>query len=276
MPDHPLVSAVVTTHNRKERLKRALDSVKAQTYRNIELVVVDDGSKESVQDVVLEYEQIVGRVIFHRNETAKGACSARNKGIELASGEFIAGLDDDDEWMPGRIQKLMESYEDNYAFVTSDVLHIYPNRELVWKKDAVITLERLLYSNQVGNQGLIKRERLVEIGGFGESLSSAQDYDLWVRLCERYGPVRNVQQPLQKIHLEHDGEQITTPKNQLKGYLQFYSKYKHMMNRDQQRYQLYTIRKATGKATKLSDLIKWVPSKYFWKEFKVFLLKKFG
>jgi glycosyltransferase involved in cell wall biosynthesis len=276
MPDYPLVSAVVTTHNRKDLLRRALDSVKAQTYQDLELVVVDDGSLESVEEIVSEYEKTIYNVIFHRNDVPKGACAARNKGIELAGGEFIAGLDDDDEWMPERIHKLVNSYRDEDAFVTSDVLHIYPNRELVWKKDAVITLERLLYSNQVGNQGLIKRERLIEVGGFDESLSSAQDYDLWVRLCERYGPIRNVQEPLQKIHLEHEGEQITSPKNQLKGYLQFYEKHKHLMSRDQKRYQLYTIQKATGKANSLSDLIKWVPVKFIWKELKVFLLRKLG
>ena len=276
MSDYPLVSAVVTTHNRKDFLKRALDSVKAQTYQNLELVVIDDGSTESVESIVSEYERSVGRVLYHRNEKAKGACAARNKGIELSNGEYIAGLDDDDEWMPGRIQKMMDAHRDENAFVTSDVLHIYPNRKLVWKKDAVITLERLLYSNQVGNQGLIKNERLLEIGGFDESLSSAQDYDLWVRLSERYGPIRNVQEPLQKIHLDHDGEQITTPRNQLKGYLQFYNKHKHLMNRGQRRYQLYTIRKATGKANRLSDLINWVPAKFLWKELKVFLLRKLG
>lgn len=276
MTEYPLVSAVVTTHNRKDLLRRALDSVKAQTYQHLELVVVDDGSEESAKQVVHEYEDAFDRVVFHRNEVPKGACAARNKGIELANGVFIAGLDDDDEWMPERIQKLVNAYRDEDAFVTSDVLHIYPNRELVWKKDTLITLERLLYSNQVGNQGLIKKERLIEVGGFDESLSSAQDYDLWVRLCERYGPIRNVQEPLQKIHLEHEGEQITSPKNQLKGYLQFYEKHKHLMNRDQKRYQLYTIRKAVGKAKSLLDLIMWVPPKFLWKEFKVFLLRKFG
>jgi len=276
MTEYPLVSAVVTTHNRKDLLRPALDSVKAQTYQHLELVVVDDGSEESAKQVVHEYEDAFDRVVFHRNEVPKGACAARNKGIELANGVFIAGLDDDDEWMPERIQKLVNAYRDEDAFVTSDVLHIYPNRELVWKKDTLITLERLLYSNQVGNQGLIKKERLIEVGGFDESLSSAQDYDLWVRLCERYGPVRNVQEPLQKIHLEHEGEQITSPKNQLIGYLQFYEKHKHLMSRDQKRYQLYMIRKAVGKANSLSDLIMWVPPKFLWKEFKVFLLRKFG
>lgn len=276
MDENPLVSAVVTTHNRKDLLRRALDSVRGQSYKNLELVVVDDGSLEPVDEIVSGYKKTIQKVIFHRNENPEGACAARNKGIKLARGTFIAGLDDDDEWMPKRIQSLMDAYDDRYALVTSDVIHIYQNRELVWNKDPVITLERLLYSNQVGNQGLIRRERLKEVGGFDESLSSAQDYDLWVRLCDKFGPIRNVQEPLQKIHLEHEGEQITTSKNQLKGYLQFYIKHKHLMSRDQKRYQLYTIRKAVGKANSLTDLFTWVPPKFLWKEFKVFLLRKFG
>lgn len=274
MVDEPLVSAVVTTHNRRGLLRRALDSVKAQSYSNIELVVVDDGSEISVKDIVSDYESSFKRVVFQRNDEPKGACTARNIGIAMSSGEFIAGLDDDDEWMPNRIQELLKAHDDKYAFVTSDVLHVYKNRKLVWSKDKVITLERLLYSNQVGNQGLIKRSRLIEVGRFDESLRSAQDYDLWVRLCEEYGPICNVKKPLQKIHLEHEGEQITEPKNQLKGYLQFYSKHKHLMNRDQRRYQLYTIRKATGKANSIPDLLRWVPSRFLWKELKVFILKK--
>lgn len=275
MSELPLVSVIVTTHNRKDLLRRALNSVRAQTYQHLELIVIDDGSDKSVQGIVNELQGFEN-ITFYRNEVAKGACAARNKGLELASGEFVAGLDDDDEMMSGRIRKLINAHNDSFSFVTSDVIHVYQNRELIWNKDEVISLERLLYSNQVGNQGLIKRDRLIELGGFDESLSSAQDYDLWVRLCERYGPVRNVQEALQIIHLEHEGEQITTPKNQLKGYLQFYSKHKHLMNRDQRKYQLYTIRKAVGKANRLSDLFKWVPTKFLWKEFKVFFLRRFG
>lgn len=270
----PLVSVILTTHNRNKLLRRALNSVRSQSYKNLELIVIDDGSETSVQPILKDYERSMV-VRFFRNEVAKGACAARNKGIELASGEFIAGLDDDDEMMSERVEKLVDAYDDRFAFVTSDVLHIYKNRELVWSKDKVITLQRLLYSNQVGNQGLIKRTRLIEVGGFDESLKAAQDYDLWVRLCKKYGPIKNIQVPLQKVYIEHEGEQITKPKNQLEGYLQFYQKHKELMNRDQRLYQLYTIRKATGKAGSIIDLFAWVPAKFLWKELKVFLLSKF-
>lgn len=272
--DKPLVSAVVTTHNRTSLLPRALDSVAAQTYSNLELVVVDDGSDEDVSQIVESYREVLP-VRFIRNERAAGACRARNQGIEAAGGEFVAGLDDDDQWEIPRIEKLMDAYSAEYSFVTSDVRMMYRKGAPVWRKKAIITLDDLLYSNYVGNQGLIKRERLLRVGGFDESLDAAQDYDLWIRLAEEYGPVKNVQEPLQNIYLEHGGGRISNPADQLRGYLRFYQKHKPMMNRSQRKYQLFNIRKATGKVSGPSDLIGWVPPHRYWKEFKIWLIDKF-
>ncbi|PAU93042.1 hypothetical protein CK503_14070 [Aliifodinibius salipaludis] len=274
MSELPLVSAIVTTHNRADLLPRALDSVAVQSYENIELVVVDDGSDDPFRSIVAKYEDILP-VRYLRNEQAHGACRARNQGIEAASGIFVAGLDDDDAWTEDRIEKLVKAYDDDFAFVTSDVQMMYEKGAPVWGKPKVISLEKLLYSNYVGNQGLIKKERLLKVGGFDESLDAAQDYDLWIRLCERFGPIKNVQQPLQKVYLDHDGERITNPKDQLRGYLAFYQKHKKKMNRSQRKYQLYNIRKATGKVSGLSELLGWVPPHRWWKEIKSWILKTF-
>lgn len=273
MNEKPLVSAIVTTHNRLELLPRALDSVAVQSYPNVELVVVDDGSEEDVAPIVAHYKEILS-VIFIRNREPKGACRARNKGIEAASGVFIAGLDDDDAWTEHRLEKLIEAYSDSYAFVTSDVHMMYKNRTSVWRKPAEITLDDLLYSNYVGNQGLIKKERLLAVDGFDESLTAAQDYDLWIRLAERFGTIKNVQEPLQNIHLEHSGQRISNPRDQLRGYLKFYQKHKSKMNRSQRKYQLYNIRKATGKVTGFADMIGWVPFHRYWKEVKSLMAEK--
>lgn len=269
----PLVSAVVTTHNRPQLLTRALDSVAVQTYENIELIVVDDGSEQTVDSIVDKYKEVLP-VQLIRNNTSLGACRARNQGIDAANGVFIAGLDDDDEWAEERIEKLVEVYADEYAFVTSDVRIMYKKGAPVWKKPKEISLDDLLYSNYVGNQGLIPRERLLEVGGFDESLDAAQDYDLWIRLTERYGTVRNVQEPLQNIYLDHDSERISNPKDQLLGYLKFYQKHKSKMNRSQRKYQLYNIRKATEKVSGLKELLLWVPPHRWWKEVKGYILAK--
>lgn len=273
MKDFPLITALITTHNRPHLLPRAIESVTRQTYPNIQLVVVDDGSKEDAGIIVKQFSDVLP-VKFHRNNVSKGACASRNTGISLADGVFIAGLDDDDEWMPTRLEKLYNAYADEYSFSTSDIFQVYTKRTLVWKKKSVITLHDLLFSNQVGNQGLIKKERLEEVGGFDETLVAAQDYDLWIRLCERYGNVINVREPLQKVYLQHSGNQITRPENQLKGYLQFYNKHASKMNYAQKKYQLFKIRKATGKVNSLFDLIGWVPFHKLWKETKVYIGQK--
>lgn len=267
MSELPLITALVTTHNRPQLLQRALDSVAVQSYPNLELVVVDDGSQTDVYPIVATYEEVLP-VRFIRHEYAKGACRARNRGIEAAAGEFIAGLDDDDAWVNKRIERLLQAYDDRFSFVTSDVRMFYKKGNPVWKKPRKITFNNLLYNNYVGNQGLIRTKRLLDVGGFDESLVAAQDYDLWIRLSEKYGPIRNVTEPLQNIYMEHGGDRITNPRDQLRGYLQFYQKHKAKMNHAQRKYQLYNIRKAMGRAGGLFDLLRWVPPHRYWKEIK--------
>lgn len=255
-------------------LPRALASVRNQSYGNIEIVLVDDGSTDRTPDVIKEFEY--GNELIHlRNENSKGACRARNQGIEASSGIFIAGLDDDDEWHPDRIALLMKAYSDEFACITSDVRLVYPKRTVKWSKEKVITFNDLLYSNRVGNQVLVRKERLVAVGGFDESLEAAQDYDLWLRLSEAYGPIKNINTPLQSIHLDHDAEQITNPKSQLSGYLNFYKKHKSKMNRTQRKYQLFHIRRAQGKVDTLTEIFGWVPPSYWVKETKRYLAEGF-
>lgn len=271
---NPLVSAVITTRNRAGMLPRALSSVRSQSYENMEIVVVDDGSTDITPKVLDDFKY--GKGFVHlRNEISKGACRARNMGIEAASGTFIAGLDDDDEWHPDRIMLLMKDYTDDFACITSDVRLVYPKRTVRWSKEKVITFNELLYSNRVGNQVLVRKERLLEIGGFDENLEAAQDYDVWLRLSESYGPIKNVTKPLQTIYLNHDAEQITNPKSQLAGYLSFYKKHKFKMNRTQKTYQLFHIRRAQGKVNSFMEILSWVPPSYWLKEAKRYLADRY-
>jgi len=272
--DEPLVSAVITTKNRADLLPRALESVHRQSYPNLEIVVVDDGSTDGTTEVLREYAAKYS-IILIRNENSQGACRARNQGIAAAGGDFIAGLDDDDEWHPRRVELLLEAYRDDFSCVTSDVELVYPNRTLTWKKEKLITYNDLLYSNQVGNQVLVKKERLQAVGGFDESLVAAQDYDLWLRLSKDYGPVRNISKPLQKIYMEHGAEQITKARTQLAGYLSFYAKHKSEMNVAQRRYQLFNIRRAQGKVTSFSEIFGWVPSSFWMKEVRRYFADRF-
>ncbi len=262
---NPLISAIITTHNRADLLPRALDSVIAQTYKNIELIVVDDGSSDNTPEVIQKYKEQYP-LKYIQNKQSLGASAARNKGIEAASGKFITGLDDDDEWHEDRISELVAAYSDEYSCVTSDTKMIYPNGEVIWKKKKVIDLDTLLFTNQVGNQVLVRRNYLQEVGGFDENLSAAQDYDLWIRLCDVFGPVRNVQKPLQTIYENHQKERIS---NQAwKGYLQFYQKHKRRMNKKQRKYQLYKIQRAQRKRESIKEFLNFVPIRRYFKEVK--------
>ena len=153
----PLVSAIITTHNRVDLLPRALDSVIAQSYPNMEIIVVDDGSVDETSELIKKYQREVP-IRYVQIEQSVGAPRARNKGIEVAQGEFIAGLDDDDKWHEDRIRELMAAYSDDFSCVTSDTIMVFPQYEAPWKKKAVIDFERLLYTNQVGNQVLVRRD----------------------------------------------------------------------------------------------------------------------
>ena len=272
--ENPLVSAIIPTHNRADLLRRALKSVISQTYQPIEIIVVDDGSTDETESIVGEFKND-SPLIYLKNEEARGAPVARNKGIQAASGDFIAGLDDDDEWNPERIERLVQAYDDSFSCITSNVKMQYENHTATWHKQEIITLDDLLYSNQVGNQVLVKRDRLLEIGGFDEQLAAAQDYDLWIRLCEAFGPVKNIRRPLQIVHTEHEKGRISNPSSQLKGYLAFYKKHKHRMNRAQRKYQLYEIRRAQGKQQKLFKIFGWVPPAWYAKEAKRWVIDKF-
>jgi glycosyltransferase involved in cell wall biosynthesis len=271
---NPLVSAIIPTKKRPKLLFRALQSVVNQTYHPLEVIVVDDGSPDEMTD---ETETIVkkfnGDIKYLKNGGNSGAAAARNRGIKAANGVFIAGLDDDDEWYPERIELLMKAYDETFSCVTSDVAFQYSKRSAVYHKQRYVTLNDLLYTNHVGNQALVERERLLELDGFDEQLEAAQDYDLWIRLCERFGPTKNVRKPLQIIHQEHEKKRISNPSSQLSGYLAFYSKHKWRMNRAQKKYQLYNIRRIQGKQKGLLELMKWAPPCWYGKEIKRWLAK---
>ena len=267
MKSLPLVSAIITTKNRADLLPRAIESVLNQTYKNLELIVVDDGSDDSTPEVIADYQKEHG-IILIQNKKSLGACRARNQGIERAQGEFVAGLDDDDEWLPDRILVLLENYDDAFACITSNDRIVSSKKSLVWHKKQIISLEDLLFSNQVGNQVFVKKEKVIDVGGFDESLAAAQDYDLWIRLCKKFGPIKTVRKTLQNIYQIDSGDRISNPKTQFEGYFSIYKKHKKNMDPSQRKYHLYNIRLAQGKISSIFDVIKWVPTQRRWKEIK--------
>ncbi len=254
----PLVTAIIPTHNRADLLPRAIDSVLEQTWDTIEVVVVDDASTDNTPEVLAGYKK-EHSVRIIRNENSKGAAASRNIAIEHAAGEFIAGLDDDDYWRPKRIELMMEEFEEGYSAVCSNDRMDFGEKEIVWKKKPVITLNDLLFYNQVGNQVLTKKEYLLAVGGYDESLPSAQDYDLWIRLVHDFGPIKTAPHPLQVVNMEPERDRISTSGDETTGYHVCFEKHKEKMNEAQKKYQNYRIKLAEGEPVGWFEMFRSVP-----------------
>lgn len=250
-----LVSAIIVTHNRAALLVRAIESVLNQTYSNMELIVVDDGSDDNMQTVVADYINHSIEIRFYRNDIPKGACAARNLGLKEAKGKYIAGLDDDDEWHAQRVEVLLAAYKEEYSFVcASDEWKGDDGKVIVAKREGIISKDSILFSNVVGNQILTTRDKILSIGGFDEELPSAQDYDTWVRLVMRYGSAFSVPEVLQTMYIGDQIKRITTSSKKFKGYFMFYNKHKSKMSLKHRRFQLFVFYKIRKKKMSIRTL----------------------
>jgi glycosyltransferase involved in cell wall biosynthesis len=226
MNQSPLVSVYIPTHNRCELLKRAVNSVFNQTYQNLELLIVDDASEDHTQDFLsnLSHESIIIKTF--KQDVAQGACAARNIAISQASGEFVTGLDDDDELLPHRINSLIEHYDPNYAFICTGFLWNYGKHSRTVDSAAMtIRITDQLDYNYATNQVLVAIDRIKSIQGFDESLVACQDYDTWTRLIQKFGPAKRIVGTSYIIHRDESLERISSPSNWLKGHSQFVAKH---------------------------------------------------
>ena len=251
MDKHELVSVIITTYNRADILKNAIQSVLAQTYPNIEIIIVDDCSEDHTEQIVKELSKVTSFPIkYIKLAQNSGANKARNTGIIEAKGRFITGLDDDDIMHPERIQILMDAYEDNYAFVFSTIYFV--KNGLTQKKDFAhfknfVTLNDLLYYNCVGNQVLAKKEDFLDAGLFDEKLIAAQDYDMWIKFLIKKRVAKKIDKPLLYVDRNEEVNRISSHSKKIKGYMDVYKKYKKIMRIEHKKFQLFKLLLLKGK-----------------------------
>lgn len=194
-----LVSAIITTHNRQDLLIRAVKSVFTQTYKNIELIVVDDASNERADELLKAFHL---RYLYIPKEESKGGNHARNLGILAAKGDYIAFLDDDDYWLSTYIEKMVNLIEEK----KTDIVYCAKRYEII-NKDGVTYKNEVLYhegdmSRKIMQNSftstsciLVKKETLIGIGLFDEKLRFWQDYDLMIRIAQ-ISPFYFINEPL--------------------------------------------------------------------------------
>lgn len=208
----PLVSVYIPTYNRCELLARALTSVRDQDYCNIEVIVVDDCST----DGTIEYMNSVcaedSRVMLIKKPFNSGACASRNLAIEIARGEFLTGLDDDDYFLPGRISSFVSTWRDDYLATFTDVVILEQGGvSRIVHRQEVVTADDLLITNRVGNQIFCKTSLLRSIGGFSVEFPAWQDLECWYRVLLRSkSPMIKVSRANYVVDQGHEHERITT------------------------------------------------------------------
>ncbi len=175
----------------------AIASVREQTYRDLETILVDDGSEDQTQDLLAGFPGI-----RYVRQPHSGVSAARNRGIAMASGEFVAFLDSDDLWLPAKLAKQMAFLQDHpeLEICQTDEVWIrngfrvnprgYHRKPHGWVLKP--SLKRCLISPSAV---MMKRSLFVEVGGFDESLPACEDYDLWLRIAAR-SPVGLIADPL--------------------------------------------------------------------------------
>ena len=192
------ISVVIPSHNRRHTLERALQSVYQQNSMVDEVILVDDGSTDGSDAMVGQAFPDV-KIVRQPN---LGVSAARNRGIEAAACEWIALLDSDDHWLPGKIEKIREAQRQHPDFVLfhSDEIWIRSgvrvNPMNKHRKSGGWIFEQCLPLCAISpSASVIRKSVLQELGLFDEKLPACEDYDLWLRLCHRY-PVHYIDQPL--------------------------------------------------------------------------------
>lgn len=183
------LSVVIPTYNRADLLGEAIESVLAQNWPELDLIVVDDGSTDRTSELLAGYRDQV-RVI--RQENA-GESAARNTGILAARHELIALLDSDDYWAPGKLQRQMKLFAQEPApditFTAYTRIGDTREEDVVldrWEGTTQDALEQLLLGCRINTSTAIaRRKALIDVGLYDTSLRCAPDYDLWLRLAVR-------------------------------------------------------------------------------------------
>ena len=218
-----LVSAIITTRNRKDLLKKAIQSVLTQTYEEIECIVVVDASEDGTQEYLKSLTDPRVRTIFIDKEESKGGNYARNKGIQAAKGEFLALLDDDDEWFPTKIEQQIKLFENpEIGLVYCGHVNDYDEKRFVCvypeeyqQGDMSQAVFKTIFCTT--SMMMIRKSVMEEIGGFDETVSFWQEYDVLIRVSQ-ITKVAYVREPL--MLLRHTLKDKNRLSNKLDGWVQ--------------------------------------------------------
>lgn len=231
---NPKVSVILPTYNRASYLYSAIKSVLNQTFKDFEIIIVDDASTDNTKQIIDKFDD--RRIYYIRHKENKGGSAARNTGIKRSKGEFIAFLDDDDLWMPNKLEKQLNFINNNH-----EISVVYTGAWVINKHGKITDIitpslrgnifPKLLKKNYIGSCStvLIKKECINRVGLFDENLSASQDFDLWIRLAKHYY-FDYINEPL-FFYRVHEKRITTNPQKRLRAKKLLYTKHSEELDR---------------------------------------------
>jgi glycosyltransferase involved in cell wall biosynthesis len=184
-----MISVIIPVYNRQEFIKRSIDSVLDQSFKDFELIVIDDGSSDLTPDILKTYTDKI-KVITTKNQ---GVSSARNEGIKASQGEWICFLDSDDVWLEDKLQCQIEFHKLHSHILFSHTFEKWVRNDKEIKQKAIhkkpsgwCFKENLSFCKIAPSTVMIHQSVLDKVGLFDESLEVCEDYDLWLRVLREY------------------------------------------------------------------------------------------
>ncbi|MGF2684932.1 glycosyltransferase family 2 protein [Marinobacter sp. DUT-3] len=231
----PKVSVVMPTHNRAKELPRSVGSVLSQSFRDFELIIIDDASTDNTEEVIHGFKD--SRITYKKLEENVGGAEARNVGVRLAETDIIAFHDSDDEWRPHKLEKSMSVINEDcgigvvfssYIKVNGRQCYIMPNVKFF---DQSKSFSSLLKRNVVGTPTLVVRKSLISrVEGFDPQMARYQDWELAIRLS-KFSRLKFIEEPL-VIANTTDGSISSSVSSHLSALLNIYNKNKTDINVD--------------------------------------------
>lgn len=208
MSDRPAVSVVIPAYNASRTIAETLESALAQTLADIEVIVVDDGSSDDTAEVIRRHEDPRVRLLQRPNG---GVASARNAGIELARGDWLAFLDSDDIWLPHKLERQLElmsvhpgcQASEGSAYFVDDELKPLKLRRCVPVDDPLLSFLRFQNLPNAASSWVVRRSLIEEIGPFNADLVILEDWEFSLRLA-RYAKPLCIEEPL-TLYRVHPG-----------------------------------------------------------------------
>ena len=184
------ISVIIPTFNREKLLIKTLESVLNQTVKADEIIIIDDGSTDNTKDIITNYQNKEIKYIYQEN---KGVSSARNKGINIATNDWLCFLDSDDIWEINKLEKQIQFHKDNPHILFSNTDELWKfNDKIIKQKKHQLKPSGFCFAENIPNTLIgastimIHKKVLEDVGYFDEQLIACEDYDLWLRILTKY------------------------------------------------------------------------------------------